>query len=104
MKQRRPRFRPIGAFGLTLLFAGLYFCCALLLFPLHVGVLSEPLGHAFLIWLPAALCGLAYSMIVFDSSPRLPRVLRTAVASTLAPSLALAFVLFVGFAWLGWKM
>lgn len=104
MNLRRPRFRPIGAFGFTLLLAGLYFCCALLLVPLRVDVLSNLSGHALLVWAPIALCGLTYSLTVADSSPRLARSLRIVAASALAPSLAFAFIVFVGFVWLGWRM
>jgi len=101
---RRPRFRPVGAFLLTLLLACLYFCCARVLLPSSVNVLSNLLGHALLVWVPIALCALTYAMTVTDPSPRLARLLRTAAASTLAPSLAFAFITFAGFVWLDWKI
>jgi hypothetical protein len=104
MNLRRPQFRPVGAFALTLLVAGLYFCCTLLLLPLRVNGLSNPSGHALLVWVPIALCGLTYSMTVADSSPRPASLLRIAAASTLAPSLAFALIVSVGFIWLDWKM
>ncbi len=104
MTHRRPQFGPFGAFVLTLLIAGLYFCCTLVLFPSNVNVLSTLLGHALLVWVPIAVCALTYAMTVTDSAPRLARLLRTAAASTLAPSLAFAFITFVGFVWLDWKM
>lgn len=104
MTLRRPQFRPVGAFVLTLLLAGLYFCCTLVLLPSSVNVLSNLQGHVLLVWVPIALCALTYAMTVTDSSPRLARLLRTAAASTLAPSLAFAFIAFAGFVWLDWKM
>lgn len=104
MTLRRPQFRPIGAFVLTLLLAGLYFVCTLVLLPSSVNVLSNLLGHALLVWVPIALCALTYALTVTDSSPRVARLLRTAAASTLAPSLAFAFIAFVGFVWLDWRM
>lgn len=104
MNLRRPQFGPVAAFVLTLLLAGLYFCCMLVLLPSSVHVLSNLLGHALLVWVPIALCALTYAMTVTDSSPRLARLLRTTAASTLAPSLAFAFIAFVGFVWLDWKM
>lgn len=104
MTLRRPQFRPISAFALTLLLAVSYFCCTLLWPPFSVEALLNPLGHALLVWAPIALCGLTYWTTVADSSPRLARLLRTAAASTLAPSLAFSFIVFVGFGWLNWEM
>ena len=104
MTMRRTRFRPLGAFVLTLLLAVLYFCCTLVLLRLSVNVFSDLLGHALFVWVPIALCALTYAMTVADSSPRLASLLRTAAASTLAPALAFALVAFAGFVWLDWKM
>jgi hypothetical protein len=104
MTLRRPQFRPVGAFVLTLLLAVLYFCCTLVLIPSSVNMLSNLLGHALFVWVPIALCALTYAMTVTDSSARLARLFRTAAASTLAPSLAFVFIAFVGFVWLDWKM
>ena len=104
MTLRRPQFRPVGAFVLTLLLAGLYFCCTLVLLPSKINALSNLLGHALLVWVPMALCALTYAMTVTDSSPRLARLFRTAAAAALAPSLAFAFITLVGFVWLDWKM
>lgn len=104
MNLRRPQLHPGGAFVLTLFLAALFYCCTLLVLPLGVNVLSNPEGHALLVWAPVALCGMTYSMTVADSSPLIARFFRTAAASTLAPSLAFAFTLFVGFVWFDWEM
>lgn len=104
MTLRKPQFRPVGAFVFTLLLAVLYFCCMLALLPSGANVLPNLLGHVLLVWVPIALCALTYAMTAADSSTRLARLLRTAAASTLAPSLAFAFIAFVGFVWLDWKM
>ena len=104
MALHRLHFRPVGAFVLALLLAGLYYCCTLVLLRFSSNMLSNPLGHALLVWAPIVLCGLTYAVTVTDSSPRLARLLRTAVASTIAPSLAFAFIAFVGLVWLDWKM
>jgi len=99
----RLRFRPLGAFALTVILVGVYFACVSLAVS-DVYAISSPLAHALLICLPVVLSGLVYAVTADDESSRAIRWFRAAVASTLAPVLAFSLIAFVGFIFLDWRM
>ena len=104
MQVCKPHFRPLGAFALSVSLGILYYACLALWTLQYPHGPQHPSGFPVLVWMPVLLCGLAYSVSVNDPSPLALRLFRTLMASTLAPSLAFAFILFVGFVILDWRM
>lgn len=104
MHIHRPRFGPLGAFALTLAAAGVYFACVGVLVAASGYELPAGPGYTLFVCAPVVLCGLVYAVNAHDESAVAVQWFRVAAASILAPMMAGAVFVTIGFTQLGWSM